>query len=797
MAQLTWRNVDAPNFSGAADGFRTFSNLISNAGKSASDAIGAYDKTTSDGVNQSILASMMRYQDPIAMQTALRENSLLEGVDPRRISADTLTAMNNQVGHLTGQASDLYKHNRTVDGDTRMDGAAPAIFSYASAAQSGDQAALQRAWNQNEESLRGLRSDQILDLATKGGAMVGTGIGNRTSQFNLGVNQRNDVDQQSAAAVLNKVSLGIWGANDVYSVLRNSKEYDALSESGKRLVQNGLTGMGYQFQGPSAGAGMGASPSSIGSGSPATAAIGGAVGAGGIDVNRAFGALRYTESNNQQFDKNGNPLTSPKGATGVTQVMPTTGPEAAKLAGLPWNPELFSRKKTGDVAKDKEAVDYSDALGMAYFSKQLKDFDGNLAHAYAAYNAGPAVTKDYRDGTNTSGKNPRLTKTPDGIPPFKETQDYVKKNMSKYGSGDPTAQARPPTNIATNGKDSLNELQLRTAQNNAGGTDNVFAAMADTKSTPVSIAAKWADEKKFVGANQGAIVDIINDMVKKYGKHGVNPSAAAAILEGGGLTGATDWTQRLITNRFRAMGEWVLNEDYIKQQVDAIKDGKTLTNASANQGTETASAMLKSYLEKQTAAREALRAVTAAAAAGRPELNAEAVPRAQRELASIDEMIQRLSKNQQETSNLQPVLDKPQPADTSSQSDSTGITGLNAAAMLTPAGVLSQLIGRSINGKPAPASTDGKATSAIAAATTVADKPTITAPQPSSPNPARNLWQEQQKAAVESRVKNQAEKAAKRAAEEAAKAERVRRMQQNQQEYFAKTGKILLIPPEN
>lgn len=142
------------------------------------------------------------------------------------------------------------------------------------------------------------------------------------------------------------------------------------------------------------------------------------------DSDRAFNILIGTESNNKQFGKDGKPLTSSAGAIGVAQVMPTTGPEAAKMAGLPW-----------DEARYKNDPEYNRALGKAYFGKQLKDFDGNLAQAFAAYNAGPGAVKDYRDGTNTTGKNPNKIKTSDGVPPFAETQAYVKKNMGEYEAG--------------------------------------------------------------------------------------------------------------------------------------------------------------------------------------------------------------------------------------------------------------------------------------------------------------------------------------------------------------------------
>lgn len=129
------------------------------------------------------------------------------------------------------------------------------------------------------------------------------------------------------------------------------------------------------------------------------------------DADRTFGRMIGQESGGKQFAEDGRPLTSPKGATGIAQVMPSTGPEAAKLAGLPWDEQRFAND-----------ADYNKALGRAYFDKQLADFGGDHEKAAAAYNAGPgrtaqALARADRDGGDWRSYLPT------------ETQDYIAKTV--------------------------------------------------------------------------------------------------------------------------------------------------------------------------------------------------------------------------------------------------------------------------------------------------------------------------------------------------------------------------------
>lgn len=105
------------------------------------------------------------------------------------------------------------------------------------------------------------------------------------------------------------------------------------------------------------------------------------------------------------FDPNAR---SSKGAQGLMQLIPST----ARLVGC------------NDSYNPKDNI----MGGANYLKMMLKRFDGKLDYALAAYNAGPGNVEKYQ-----------------GIPPFRETRNYVRKvkhYYKQFASGQTTSQAK-------------------------------------------------------------------------------------------------------------------------------------------------------------------------------------------------------------------------------------------------------------------------------------------------------------------------------------------------------------------
>ena len=99
---------------------------------------------------------------------------------------------------------------------------------------------------------------------------------------------------------------------------------------------------------------------------------------------------------------------SPRGARGLMQVCPEVG-------------EAYG---AGDLFDPYANVD----VGSRYFGSLLAEYGGNVELTLAAYNAGPAAVARYG-----------------GVPPYRETRDYVREVLARYDEYNRKARPHPLT----------------------------------------------------------------------------------------------------------------------------------------------------------------------------------------------------------------------------------------------------------------------------------------------------------------------------------------------------------------
>lgn len=136
----------------------------------------------------------------------------------------------------------------------------------------------------------------------------------------------------------------------------------------------------------------------------------------GPDVARLTGLVRNAESGGRETDAAGNVLTSSAGAKGSMQVMDSTNKDPG-----------FSVKPAQDDSPAERA-----RVGRDYLAAMLKNYQGNVPMALAAYNAGPGNVDSAMAAAKKAGDEVNWMKY---LPKPQETIPYVQGIMKAYGDG--------------------------------------------------------------------------------------------------------------------------------------------------------------------------------------------------------------------------------------------------------------------------------------------------------------------------------------------------------------------------
>lgn len=542
MAQITWRNVDAPNFSGVGDSIRSFSGLLGNATAGLSDALGNFQTAARQEVGNQVMQNALQYQDPTEYRNALASGALFQGVDPSLISNRTLENLDNRTGNLLNQATqqqaldyNTYRTGRMQDLDARGDAASPALRQLALAYQSGDPNTIAKAQQQYGGALDSLPADQVQEIMGRLQNQGSNAIGQRRDLFNLGTNMRDDADSQAAIGALSQIVRGAENPNDARILA------EAYSRSLSPTAQARLQGLLAQQYPGTYGNNVTSAPGTAGtrSGSP-------------FDVTYQFQGtskpitqMSIGEVTNHQANMISSQGASPVGAYQINKA--TLEDFAPKVLGenwrnMPLSPEnqdkigeaIFNARKNGNL-KDTWAALPDSAVG-AYKNKTWGEMKGLIAQAEV-------------------GANPLAV------------QQAVQGNQAV-------------SNLATG------MIGTRLMENNAvGNVPDYLRTLGDT-ATPGEVVNRLL-ENDFKGADRNWVLARVNEIAQRAG---VSPAMAATVMQ----RAQTNVPENMIWRGLQGLNPFIsneagngtrLNDDAVDQMVGALQRGEPLEQSVRNLST--------------------------------------------------------------------------------------------------------------------------------------------------------------------------------------------------------------------
>lgn len=542
MAQITWRNVDAPNFSGVGDSIRSFSGLLGNATAGLSDALGNFQTAARQEVGNQVMQNALQYQDPTEYRNALASGALFQGVDPSLISNHTLENLDNRTGNLLNQATqqqaldyNTYRTGRMQDLDARGDAASPALRQLTLAYQSGDPNTIAKAQQQYGGALDSLPADQVQEIMGRLQSQGSNAIGQRRDLFNLGTNMRDDADSQAAIGALSQIVRGAENPNDARILA------EAYSRSLSPTAQARLQGLLAQQYPGTYGNNVTSAPGTAGtrSGSP-------------FDVTYQFQGtskpitqMSIGEVTNHQANMISSLGASPVGAYQINKA--TLEDFAPKVLGENWRNMPLSPEN-------------QDKIGEAIFNARK---NGNLKDTWAAL----------PDSTVGAYKNRTWNEMKGLIAQAEVGANPLALQQAAQGN-------QAVSNLATG------MIGTRLMENNAvGNVPDYLRTLGDT-ATPGEVVNRLL-ENDFKGADRNWVLARVNEIAQRAG---VSPAMAATVMQ----RAQTNVPENMIWRGLQGLNPFIsneagngtrLNDDAVDQMVGALQRGEPLEQSVRNLST--------------------------------------------------------------------------------------------------------------------------------------------------------------------------------------------------------------------
>lgn len=572
MAQLTWQNVNAPDFQGTADSYKTFADLFSNSMNDLNKGVTAFREDQLRSNDNAAIQDALRYQDPGKLREALSNGALLGGPDNRRdISTDALGKIAGLSRTLAEQDELQFRNQETAfdfrqkEQNTAASNATRAINAQLLAAN-GNPALVQKIIQDNMDVIGRAPTTVQNSLLTNAQSANSTGLTNRKAAFEQGNAEQGFADNQVGQSTAQDIDAKFGDAAAAKAELYRRRESMSPTEwasTGAHLSKiygvqmiGGVDGTNPGGMavgiGDATGAIAAAAAAGTGTGSPAPVAA---------DATGTFaispGAAGFGTNKGSAYDITVGGIATPKPLTQMTmgevqkfgsdvlipgnRGMYGNKPDEGSSAAGAWQINNTTRKEFGRkvFGEDWESVPYTapnqDKLGKAIFEASKK---GDLSLRWSALKKVPGGS-EIGKYANMSWEDFRRV-----IGPGEAGGDPGSAAAAAAPEFDPVA-ARKQTDML------IAAAQARTNKNNIDALPPLLAA-AEKKGpgTRESVATELAQHPGFSGMPKGWVANRIDEIMKMSpGK--ISASVAGALLvagKQGGPEGAWNKAGRVIAD---------------------------------------------------------------------------------------------------------------------------------------------------------------------------------------------------------------------------------------------------------
>lgn len=567
MPQITWRNVEAPNFNSAIDGYKAFSSLLSSGLGDLSQGLQNFQNQGIKNNDQAVLADALRYQDPATLRANLANGSI---VGDRRLSANAIGALQGMAGGLikddAGQLENtkgVFNFDRFVRDSKANDALRPAAAALAAAPNAQARSAVMGAI---QPLLAGARIEDTFGLLKAAQGAEAGQASNLTGTTQANAAARSDADQQQ----FQRAFMGITRKGGNLDATAALAELEGMAQRGE-ITPGAWAAAQQAFPGAYGGAGVGGvgAPGGTGSGAGAvTAALGGG---------------------NSRADRNANPgnLKAPEG-TWVRSAPGFIGVDDQGFAkfdtpanGLVAMTTQLNRYREGTQATGGKPVTTVEGIVGTWSPQSDPNNAAGSTANYAKYVAGKL------------GLQPGDAVPADKMPAMAQAMyEFESGNRGAPGSfanaSDPfTARADNAQLSAAAAKSATGSITEKTMQDNVGSIASKYlSAAAKIDSTPVSV-AKELRSSDFGGTNQGFLVGKINQIMREGG---VNAAVAGEVLRANieqsdrnPLNPIPNLVRNFTPGSTVNLGGGIrLNDKGVKESIKSLKDPTFLKQAIAN-----------------------------------------------------------------------------------------------------------------------------------------------------------------------------------------------------------------------